>query len=266
MFTGLYIVGITAEAMTAALSAGRQKMDLFGVLFIAAITALGGGSVRDMLLGNYPLTWVAHPRYLVIVVCAALLTVWMAFLMHYFRHVFLVLDGLGLAVFAVLGTQVALGMGYGFVVAAVASIVTGVSGGIMRDLLCDRVPLVLSKELYAFVALCATCMYMGLLELGMGKDHAALATVLAAFALRVAAIYFNLQLPVFEYKDADQEMDPRLKLSARLVRRGAVAAKRQASKAVHNLPRPLKQGTKLKHADARRKRAWDNGDPDRGQK
>lgn len=236
MFTALYVIGITAEAMTAALSAGRQKMDLFGVLFIAAITALGGGSVRDMLLGNYPLTWVEHPKYLVIVLSAALLTVWMAFLMHYFRHVFLVLDGLGLAVFAVLGTQVALGMGYGFVVAAVASIVTGVSGGIMRDLLCDRVPLVLSKELYAFVALCATGMYMLLLELGVHGDAAALSTVLAAFALRLAAIYFKLHLPVFEYRGKDQPVDPRLRLSARVVYRGAKAVRRGAGAAVHKLP------------------------------
>ena len=96
LFSVLYVVGITAESMTAALSAGRQKLDLFGVTMIASMTALGGGTVRDMILDDPPFTWVEHPIYLVIVIVAAVVTVGMSFLMHYFRHLFLILDALGL--------------------------------------------------------------------------------------------------------------------------------------------------------------------------
>lgn len=74
----LYIIGITAEAMTGALAAGRRQMDMFGVIIIASVTAIGGGSVRDMLLGHFPLGWVKHPEYIVIVAIAAIVTTWVA--------------------------------------------------------------------------------------------------------------------------------------------------------------------------------------------
>ncbi|MGL4769587.1 MAG: trimeric intracellular cation channel family protein, partial [Plesiomonas shigelloides] len=78
LLTILYLIGITAEAMTGALAAGRRKMDLFGVIIIASVTAIGGGSIRDMLLGHYPLGWVKHPHYIVIVACAAVITTWIS--------------------------------------------------------------------------------------------------------------------------------------------------------------------------------------------
>ena len=91
-----YIIGITAEAMTAALAAGRQRFDLFGVLVLACVTAFGGGVVRDLLLDHYPLIWVENPVYLVIVLVAALVTVSLSFLAKYFSTVFLVADAVGL--------------------------------------------------------------------------------------------------------------------------------------------------------------------------
>ncbi len=239
VFTVLYVIGIAAEAITAALSAGRQKMDLFGVMLLASLTALGGGSVRNMVLGIYPLTWVEHPIYLVIVLAAALLTVGIAFLMHHFRRVFLVLDAVGLAIFSVLGTQIALNHGHGFIIASVASVITGVFGGIMRDLLSDRVPLVMSQELYATISFLATAVYMVLLELGLEKDPAALITVTIAFLLRLWAIRSHKSLPHFEYLGKDQPIDPRLRLSARLVKRGARATKRRATAAARKVSRPL---------------------------
>ena len=92
LLTVIYIIAITAEAMTGALSAGRRSMDWFGVTIIACVTALGGGSVRDVLLGHYPLTWVKHPEYLVLTCCAAFITILIAKWMRHLRNIFLVLD------------------------------------------------------------------------------------------------------------------------------------------------------------------------------
>lgn len=207
LLTVLFVVGITAEAITAALAAGRQKMDLFGVVALAALTGLGGGTIRDMILDTYPLTWVEDPIYLIIVVVAALVTVSLSFLMHYFRKLFLLADAVGLATFSVIGTQIALEQGHGFVIASVAAVVNGVSGGVLRDLMSDRMPLVFSKELYASISIMATGIYMSLLAAGVSENWTIVITLAAAFGIRVIAMYFGLSLPVFDYRGADQPID-----------------------------------------------------------
>lgn len=88
LLTSLYIVGITAEGMSGALAAGRHNMDWFGVVFIACVTAIGGGSIRDVLFGHYPLTWVAHPEYLLIVCFAAILTTRIPYFVARFERTF----------------------------------------------------------------------------------------------------------------------------------------------------------------------------------
>lgn len=225
LLTTFYITGITAEGVTGALSAGRQKMDVFGVMAIAVITALGGGSVRDMVLNTYPLTWVAHPHYLVIVLVAAALTMSLSFLMHHFRVLFLLLDAVGLAAFSVLGTRVALDAGHGFIIAAVASVITGVFGGVLRDLMSDRVPLVFSQELYASIAVATTAVYMVLLAVGVPESITMVVALFFALIARCLAMYYQKSLPIFEYRGADQPVDPRIRLSYRLLRRGMSQAK-----------------------------------------
>ncbi|MBF7688282.1 trimeric intracellular cation channel family protein [Acinetobacter rathckeae] len=205
LLTIIYIVAITAEAMTGALSAGRRSMDWFGVILIACVTALGGGSVRDVLLGHYPLGWVKHPEYLVLTCCAALFTIFIAKWMRHLRSIFLLLDALGLIGFTIIGCQISIHLGHGFVVSAVAGMMTGVSGGILRDILCNDIPLVFRRELYASISFVAVICYWLCMSMGMSLEGTVVTTLIFGFSLRVIAIYFGLEMPKFIYQDDDDQ-------------------------------------------------------------
>lgn len=214
-----FVIGITAEAITAALSAARMRMDWFGVISLGGLTALGGGTVRDVVLGNYPLTWVENPIYLVIVVVAALITAELAFLMAYFRRLFLVCDAIGLATFSVIGTQIALELGHGFVIAAVAATLTGVTGGVLRDILSDRVPLVFTQDVYAAVSIFTTAVYMFQLWIGVDENITIVVSLILAFTVRMIAIKRQSNFKQFSY-DENAPADPRLKLSTEFIQKG----------------------------------------------
>jgi len=207
MLTIIYIIAITAEAMTGALSAGRRSMDLFGVVLIACVTALGGGSARDVLLGHYPLTWVKHPEYLALTGFAALLTVVIAPLMKHLKSIFLVLDALGLVAFTIIGCQVAIQMQHeglikhSLLISAVFGVITGVFGGILRDILCNDIPLIFQKELYASVALASAALYLGCLQLNLIDEQSMIITLFGGFLFRLLAIKYHWEIPKFVYKD-----------------------------------------------------------------
>jgi len=201
MLLMLYLIAITAEAMTGALSAGRRGMDWFGVVLIACVTALGGGSVRDVLLGHYPLTWVKHPEYLVLTSAAALLTIFIAPLMRHLRSLFLVLDAVGLVAFTLIGTLTALELGHEPLIASISGMITGVFGGILRDILCNDIPLVFRRELYASVAFAAAWFYLGCVHLQLPGEQALLLTLFGGFLLRLLAIRFHWEMPKFVYND-----------------------------------------------------------------
>jgi uncharacterized membrane protein YeiH len=152
----LLLLAAAAQAMTAALAAGRRSMDWVGV----CVTALGGGSLRDVLLGHYPLLWVANPYYLVLTAGAALVTIMMARLMHRLQLAFLVLDAIGLVVFTVAGCDVALQLHESLPIVIIAGMITGCAGGVLRDILCNDIPLLFRSELYASVSVVTGVIYI----------------------------------------------------------------------------------------------------------
>ncbi|AKR56693.1 membrane protein [Youhaiella tibetensis] len=204
LFNVAFYVAIVAQAASAALAAGRRNMDLFGVCVLACATALGGGGTRDVILGHYPLSWVAAPHLLVVVCIAALATVMLSRFMHHLRWTFLLLDALGLVIFSTIGCDVAISMGLHPIIVIISGMITGIVGGILRDILCNDVPLVFTGQLYAIVSIIAGGVYYGATVLGMSYDVALISGIAVGMTLRVVAIVYNVEIPKFSY-----ERDPR---------------------------------------------------------
>ncbi|EEV5128732.1 trimeric intracellular cation channel family protein [Campylobacter jejuni] len=200
--TTLYIIGISAEGMTGALAAGRHKMDLFGVIFIALVTAIGGGSIRDVLLGHYPLTWVKHPEYIILICFCALVATKIPRVVTKLETLFLTLDAIGLVVFSILGAQISIDQNHGFIIAVAAAVITGVFGGILRDILCMRIPLVFQKEIYAGIAIIAGAIYYSLIIwLELNALVCTLLTLFIGVFARLLAIKYQWSLPIFSYNE-----------------------------------------------------------------
>lgn len=200
----LYIIAIVSEAITGALSAGKYRMDLFGVLFISLVTAIGGGTIRDIMLNMHPTTWVQHPEYVLLLCCFSMLAVKIPYFFAKFdRNLFLFLDAIGLISFSIIGVNKALGHDFSFVVCVIAGVITGVSGGMLRDILCNKIPLVFQKELYAIVSIVACMLYYVLcVYTDFPNILSVLITLIFGFGFRVIAIHYELSLPVFFFDES----------------------------------------------------------------
>lgn len=195
----LSLVGVGVFAASGALAAGRKGFDLLGVVVIAGATAIGGGTIRDVLLDRHPIFWIADPMQLVVILAAAGLTlVWVRFRKPPWTAL-LVADALGLALFTISGAQVAEQKGLPGIIAVVMGTITGSAGGVLRDILSGEVPLLLRHtELYATAAIVGSTVYLLAKDLGLAATPAALLGMATVAAIRLAAILWRLRLPVFE--------------------------------------------------------------------
>jgi uncharacterized membrane protein YeiH len=194
-----FYVAISVEAMTAALAAGRRNMDWFGVCLIACVTALGGGTMRDIFLNHYPLTWVENPYLLLLVCAAALATIPLARLVDRLKWPFLLLDAVGLVVFTVIGCNIGIEAGVHPIIVIVAGMVTGTAGGILRDVLCNDVPLIFQGELYATVSMITGIVYYLGLTAGAPIDLMVVGSIILGFSLRTAALVLKWEMPKFVF-------------------------------------------------------------------
>ncbi len=197
----LELLGVAVFGVSGALAAGRKHLDLLGVVVIALVTAMGGGTLRDLMLGERPF-WIADPRYVEVVIVAAALTVWYARFRAVPARALLIADAFGLALFSIAGAQIAERAGVDGVVVIALGTMTGVAGGMLRDVLVNDVPMILRKgQIYATAAILGIALYLLLQRAGVARDEAALGGMAAVAALRLAAIVWNLSLPVFRYPE-----------------------------------------------------------------
>lgn len=193
-------LGVAVGAMSGVLAARGKQIDLFGVLVLAVVTAFGGATVRDVLVGDLPVVWLRGPWLLVNASVVGLLTFLIARRLEPPRRVFLVVDAFVLAAFAMIGTRKGLTLGFSAPICVLLGVVTGIAGGILRDVLMREVPTVFRSEihLYATAALIGSALCVALRYFGMTEMIAILAGGGLVLVLRLAGIYWKLSLPLFE--------------------------------------------------------------------
>ncbi|MBC7137842.1 MAG: trimeric intracellular cation channel family protein [Defluviimonas sp.] len=185
-------------ALTGALVASRAQLDLVGFIFIAALTAVGGGTVRDLILGRDPVFWVAAPQFVLLAAGAAVAVFFTAHLLESRYRAILWLDACALAVAVPAGVGVALALGHGPVIVVIAGMVTGSLGGLMRDVVCNELPLVLKQgELYLSAAFGGALAALVCTALGAAGLPALLACGAVTFGLRAGSLGFGWRLPVY---------------------------------------------------------------------
>ncbi|MDG9924213.1 MULTISPECIES: trimeric intracellular cation channel family protein [unclassified Pseudomonas] len=198
------LFGVAVFAITGALMAGRKSMDLFGVLVIAVITALGGGTLRDLILDNHPVSWIRNDTYILIASIAAVGTVlWVRLTQPIHERGLLIADAFGLAVFTVIGTEVALQHNVPYSTAVIMGVMTGVAGGVMRDVICNEIPLIFQKEIYATACILGSLVFIVMRELETPHWLDTGVAMLAVLLTRLAAIRWHLSLPRFHLLDRD---------------------------------------------------------------
>jgi uncharacterized membrane protein YeiH len=192
----LDLAGVAVFAASGVLAARDRDLDLLGVIVVAAITAIGGGTVRDLLLDRHPIFWVTDPTYLVVIIAAALLTAAYIRLRPPPGATMLVADALGLALFALSGAEVAEAAGCPPLIVVMLGTMTGVTGGVLRDVITAQVPLILRRDLYATAAIAGVTIYLVLQALGMSQRLAFGVGMFMVVVLRLLAIRWGLHLPV----------------------------------------------------------------------
>lgn len=200
----LDLLGVAVFAISGALAAGRRSLDLLGVVVIGLVTAIGGGTLRDLLLGRQPVFWVQDPTYLVVIAAAALGTVVISRWRRVPERGLLIADALGLALFSIAGARIAEQAGHGGVVAVVMGTITGCAGGMIRDVLCAQIPVILRRgQIYATAAMAGISLYWLLQSHGLPPPWPSLIGIFAIAALRIAAIIWGISLPVFSLSEPD---------------------------------------------------------------
>ena len=194
----LDLIGVAVFAISGALAAGRKRLDLLGVIVLGLVTAVGGGTIRDVLLNRHPIFWLADQRYIVVIVLSALMTV------AYVRWrpppaaTLLYADAVGLAMFSVTGAQIAERAGVPALGGIVLGTITGAAGGVVRDVLTNEIPLVMRRgDLYASAAILGTGVYFAAAAAGASRGVATWMGMIVVAAVRLASIAWRLQLPVF---------------------------------------------------------------------
>ncbi len=191
------LAGTFFFAISGAMAIQDQHDDLFGAGFTGFITAIGGGTLRDIMLGSYPLVWIGDIQYLYAVFAGVIVAFIFVKSLVKLKRIFLLFDSLGISFFTVLGVEKALSLGVQPEIAAIMGMFTAIMGGVMRDVLANETPVLFRKEIYATACLAGAILYLLLYRLDVSRDINLTASMILIFIFRLLAVRYNLMLPNF---------------------------------------------------------------------
>ncbi len=191
-------LGLIVFAVSGALVASRKQMDVVGFVMLGTVTGIGGGTLRDVLLGKLPVFWIKSPSVLAVCIATSVVAFFLAHIPQSRLKVLLWLDAVGLALYAVTGAQTALAVGAPALVAVTMGVITATFGGIIRDLLGGEESIILRPEIYVTAALLGAVVFVGLVGLGASIAVASIAGFAAGLTLRGAALIWHLTLPRYK--------------------------------------------------------------------
>ena len=200
MFQLLEIIGTMAFAMSGALTAMNKKMDPFGVFIIAFVTAVGGGTLRDVLIGRTPVGWMLDIRYVYLIIVGFILAILFRKKFDRLRTSLFLFDTIGLGGFTLIGLEKGINIGLHPVICIALGTITACFGGVIRDILCTEIPVIFRREIYATICIFGGIVFFLLRKLNLENDFLYLATSIIIITIRLMAVKFKWYLPTLEHK------------------------------------------------------------------
>lgn len=197
LFNILEILGTAAFAISGALSAMNRKLDVFGIFIIAFVTAIGGGTVRDILIGSTPVTWMENTIYIYLIGIVSILAIIFRKKINYLKTSLFLFDTIGLGIFTIIGVETGIQNDLDPIISIALGVMTGTFGGVIRDILCNEIPVIFRKEIYATACLIGGLVFIILHELGVDREIIYIVTSLIVISIRLVVVKFKISLPSF---------------------------------------------------------------------
>jgi uncharacterized membrane protein YeiH len=189
------ILGTFAFAVSGAFAAMEAKLDPFGVLIISFVTAIGGGTLRDVLVGNLPVNWLNNDTTILVILCSSIVAMLFGSYLKQFNTSLFLFDALGLGFFTIVGTELGLKLNFSASICVALGTITACFGGVIRDVLLNKVPLIFEKEIYALACIIGGSIYYLLQHTYLNEDLSKIIAIFLIFVIRVIAVRYKLALP-----------------------------------------------------------------------
>ncbi len=197
------VLGTVAFAISGVLVAMEKRLDLFGVLIIAFVTAIGGGTLRDLLIGNTPVVWMRDLTYVFTIFVTVVFGIIFVNQLKYFRKSLFLFDTIGIGLYTMVGIEKGLQADLSPIMCIALGTMTASFGGVIRDILCNEIPVIFRKEIYATACILGGASYFLFTQLPIQESYAYVAAIAVVIALRIVAVRFSISLPNIYSKASD---------------------------------------------------------------